>query len=411
MSFRALCEQRVAETLDYARSTVPFYRSGPWATALRGADHRTLRNWPVLERQTIQAQEAEMLSRPRVRGRYFRSTSGSTGSPLRVWMDPAAAAWAWAADYHGLLWHGIQVGARALTLRPRTAGAIGEWIRNNHLVKATDLSPARLGAAVRLLERRDTTYVWGYVSAVVELAKQARLMGARTRPLAPYAKVFGEMLYPFQRQIIEEGLGARVIETYGCNETGTVAYECPAGSIHVFADHVMVEILKDGEPVPAGEMGDIVLTCTTNRTMPLIRYRVGDRGRLLPDPCLCGRPHPVLGGIEGRSGDVLLTSSGTQVHGTAALGGVLKKVHAKTPPESIRQVLFEQHDLRSWVVLVQPGPGFDDHAASVLVEGVQAVFGNDCTVTVTQVPAIPREPSGKFRFYRTVRASPGGVAD
>jgi phenylacetate-CoA ligase len=410
MSFRALCEQRVVETLEYARSTVPLYRSGSWAAAFRGADHRDLRTWPVLERQTIQAHEAEMLAQREVRGRYFRSTSGSTGSPLRVWMDPAAAAWAWAADYHGLLWHGIQVGARALTLRPQTAGAIGEWIRNNRLVTATDLSPARLEAAVRDLERRDTTYVWGYVSAVVELAEQARLMGARSRPLVPYAKVFGEMLYPFQRRIIEEGLGARVIETYGCNETGTVAYECPAGSIHVFADHVTVEILKDGEPVRPGEMGDIVLTCTTNRTMPLIRYRVGDRGRLLPDPCSCGRPHPVLEGIEGRSGDVLLTSSGTQVHGTAALGGVLKKVHATTPPESIRQVLFEQHDPRTWIVLVQPGPGFEDQAAAVLVEGVQAVFGNQCTVTVKQVPVIPREPSGKFRFYRTANSNPHGVA-
>jgi phenylacetate-CoA ligase len=183
-----------------------------------------------------------------------------------------------------------------------------------------------------------------------------------------------------------------------------VAYECPAGSIHVFADHVEVEILQDGEPVRPGDIGDIVLTCTTNRTMPLIRYRVGDRGRLLPDPCSCGRPHPVLHGIEGRSGDLLLTSSGTQVHGTAALGGVLKKVHAKTPAESIQQVLFEQHDLRTWTILVQPGPGFDDHASAALVEGVKSVFGSECAVTVKQVPAIPREPSGKFRFYRTARA-------
>ena len=410
MSFRALRERRLAETLEYARCKVPLYQTGAWAAAFRGNDFRNLRAWPVLERQTIQAHEAEMLAQPPVRGRYFRSTSGSTGNPLRVWMDPAAAAWAWAADYHGLLWHGIQVGARALTLRPRTAGAVGEWIRNNHLVAATDLSPSRLAAAVRFLARGDTTYVWGYVSAVVELAKSARRMDVRSRPLVPFAKVFGEMLYPFQRQIIEEGLGARVIETYGCNETGTVAYECPAGAIHVFADHVEVEILKDGEPVAPGEMGDIVLTCTTNRTMPLIRYRVGDRGRLLPDPCSCGRPQPVLDGIEGRSGDLLLTSSGTQVHGTAALGGVLKKIHAKTPPESIQQVLFEQHDLRTWIVLVQPGPGFDDNAAEALVEGVKGVFGNECAVTVKQVPAIPREPSGKFRFYRNVRSSAGGLA-
>lgn len=103
--------------------------------------------------------------------------------------------------------------------------------------------------------------------------------------------MFGELIHDFQRHEIEQGLGARVIETYGCSETGTVGYECPAGSVHIFAEHVEVEILRNGKPARPGEAGDIVLTCTTNRVMPLIRYRVGDRGRLSPDPCRCGRPH------------------------------------------------------------------------------------------------------------------------
>ncbi|MBA3759297.1 MAG: phenylacetate--CoA ligase family protein [Gemmatimonadales bacterium] len=407
-AFQLLRAERLAKTLEYARNRVPLYRSGNWANVLRNGDARQLRSWPLLDRQTIQTHGADMLAQPTPRGYYFRSTSGSTGTPLRVAMDPSAAAWAWAADYHGLLWHGIRVGDLALTLRPRTAGPIGEWIRNNHLVPATDLSPGRLTAAVRFLERARPAYVWGYVSAVVELARHARLLGGGAAPLVPFAKVFGEMLYPFQRELIEEGLGARVIETYGCNETGTVAYECPAGSIHVFAEHVEVEIVNNGEPAAPGEMGEILLTCTTNRTMPLIRYRVGDRGRLLPDPCSCGRPHPVLDGIEGRSGDVLLTASGVQVHGTAALGGLLKKVHARAPADAIRQVRFEQHDPRTWTVLVQPGPGFGDLVAAAIIDGVRSVFGQECRVTVQPVQEIPREPSGKIRFYRTVDESQAG---
>ncbi len=404
-AFQLLRAERLAQTLDYARTRVPMYRSGAWNAAFQRGDARELRSWPVLERDVIQTHEMEMLAQPTPRGLFFRGTSGSTGTPLRVGMDPSAAAWAWAADYQGLLWHGIRVGARALTMRPRTAGPVGEWIRNNHLVPATDLSPGRLTEAVRFMERNPTTYVWGYVSAVVELARHARLINSGSRPLVPFAKVFGEMLYPFQRELIEQGLGARVIETYGCNETGTVGYECPAGSLHVFSEHVEVEILKDGEPAQPGEMGEIVLTCTTNRAMPLIRYRVGDRGRLSPDPCPCGRAHPILSGIEGRTGDLLLTASGAQVHGTAALGGLLKKVHAKAPAGSIRQILFEQHDALTWTVMVEPGPGFSDLVASDLVYGVRSVFGEQCGVTVKPVQVIPREPSGKFRFYRTAKSS------
>ncbi len=127
-----------------------------------------------------------------------------------------------------------------------------------------------------------------------------------------------------------------------------------------------MEVLIDGQPARPGDMGDIALTCTTNRVMPLIRYRVGDRGRLSPDPCSCGLPHPVLCDIQGRVGDVLLTAAGGRVHGTAVLGGLLKKVHAKGPSTAIGQILFEQHDSRTWTVLVQPGPGFGDEVWQTL---------------------------------------------
>ena len=182
-----------------------------------------------------------------------------------------------ATDYRGLLWHGIPVGARSMLVSRQREGTLAEWIRNRRHLLTGDLSSARLTEAVKYLQTARPTYVSGYVSAVAELARHAKLVAARgARSLVPFVKVFGEMLHDFEREEIERGLGARVIETYGCSETGTVGYECPAGSLHVFAEHVEVEILRDGMRVETGEAGDIVLTCTTNRVMPLIRYRVGD---------------------------------------------------------------------------------------------------------------------------------------
>ncbi|MBA3521238.1 MAG: phenylacetate--CoA ligase family protein [Gemmatimonadales bacterium] len=403
-AFHRLRAERLAGTLEYTSSRVPFYRSGPGRVAWRGGNAGDLQSWPVLERATIQAHSAELLAEPTPPGHYLRRTSGSSGSALGVAMDADAASWAWATDYRGLLWHGISVGARCIRLIHKREGRLAEWVRNLRPLHTDDLSVERLQAGVRYMQTARPVYVSGYVAAVTELARYARASAPDApRPLVPFAKVLGEMLHPFQRQEIEQGLGARVIETYGCNETGTVGFECPAGSLHVFAEHVEVEILKDGEPVEPGEMGDIALTCTTNRVMPLIRYRVGDRGRLSPDPCSCGRPHPVLAGIEGRVGDLMLTSAGVPVHG-AALGHVLKEVIAKSPPGAVGRVIFEQHDRRSWTVLVQAGPGFGDGTAAMLTEGVKAIFGNDCQVALKQVPEIPGEPSGKFRFYRMAGA-------
>lgn len=401
-AFQRLRAERLAQTLNYAMERVPLYRSELWRQAFRGGRSRELRAWPLLEREVVRDRGSELLAQPTPGGHYFRLTSGSTGKPLGVGMDPDAAAWAWANDYRGLSWHGIRVGAQCLSFRGTYESPFKEWIRNHKAMGAANLSEARLTQGVRYLQTCQRSYVWGYVSAIVDLARQARKIApAAGGPLVPFAKVYGEMLYPFQRQEIQDGLGARVIQTYGCNETGTVGYECAAGSLHVFAEHVEVEVLIDGQPARPGDMGDIALTCTTNRVMPLIRYRVGDRGRLSPDPCSCGLPHPVLCDIQGRVGDVLLTAAGGRVHGTAVLGGLLKKVHAKGPSTAIGQILFEQHDSRTWTVLVQPGPGFGDGVVADLASSVRSVFGEQCTVVVKPVSEIPREPSGKFRFYRT----------
>jgi phenylacetate-CoA ligase len=399
-AFQRLRAERLAQTLSYARERVPLYRSHQ---ELRQGNGLELSAWPVLERETVQSRAPELLAQPVPHGHFFRLTSGSTGTPLGVAMDPSAAAWAWASDLRGLLWHGIGVGARCLSLRGSYEPVLIERLRNHMAIGAADLSEPRLTKAVRFLQRARPTFVWGFVSAVVELARHAqRTTRASERPVVPFAKVHGEMLYPGQRREIEEGLGARVIETYGCNEMGTVAYECPSGSLHVFSEHVEVEILNDGVPAGPGDTGEIVLTCTTNRVMPLVRYRVGDRGRFSPDPCRCGLPHPVICGIEGRVSDVLLTTTGARLHGTAVLGGLLKHLHAKAPT-AIRQVRFEQHDQHTWTVLVQPGTGFGDAVATELVNSVKSFFGQDCRVRVQLVSHIPREASGKFRFYRVIQ--------
>jgi phenylacetate-CoA ligase len=109
----------------------------------------------------------------------------------------------------------------------------------------------------------------------------------------------------------------------------------------------------------------------------------------------------VLADVEGRSGDLLVTASGRRVHGTAALGAVLKHAAPLLSPKALARVLFVQEDQRSWRVLVQPGSTFGDEDASRLIESLRETFGAECRVAVELVPEIPREPSGKFRFYRS----------
>jgi len=113
------------------------------------------------------------------------------------------------------------------------------------------------------------------------------------------------------RKEIEKNLPIKAINIYGLSEIigPGVATECLEQSgLHIYDDHFYPEIInpKTGEPVADGEQGELVITTLTKKGIPLIRYRTHDLTRLLTDPCKCGRTHPKIDRIMGRSDDMLI---------------------------------------------------------------------------------------------------------
>ena len=95
---------------------------------------------------------------------------------------------------------------------------------------------------------------------------------------------------------------ASVHSTYASSECITSFCECTAcRGGHLHPDLAIVEILDDdNRPLPPGRVGEIVLTPLAIQGMPLIRFKTGDVGFLLTEPCACGRLSPRLGPILGR---------------------------------------------------------------------------------------------------------------
>ncbi len=113
------------------------------------------------------------------------------------------------------------------------------------------------------------------------------------------------------RRGIEEHLHVTTWQHYGLSEVPgpAVAYECDGHEgLHVSEDHFLVEVLdpKTQEPVPDGESGELVLTSLTIQAFPLIRFRTGDRVRLLPEGCPCGRTLRRLEWLPDRVDDLLV---------------------------------------------------------------------------------------------------------
>ena len=114
-----------------------------------------------------------------------------------------------------------------------------------------------------------------------------------------------------QRKRIEQLLGVKAYNCFGMSEMNGpgVAFECPEqNGLHIWEDYVIPEIINPNtlEPVPEGEIGELVLTTINREAMPLLRYRTRDLTRFIPGECPCGRTHRRLARFVGRSDDMII---------------------------------------------------------------------------------------------------------
>ena len=119
----------------------------------------------------------------------------------------------------------------------------------------------------------------------------------------------GEPWSETMRQKLQERTGVRVHNCYGASEFyGPMFLECEKQcGLHIWADLCYMEILdKNGDPCAEGERGEIVVTMLQKEAFPLIRYKIGDVSALTWEKCECGRTHPRLMRISGRTDDMLV---------------------------------------------------------------------------------------------------------
>ena len=114
-----------------------------------------------------------------------------------------------------------------------------------------------------------------------------------------------------QRKRIEQLLGVKAYNCFGMSEMNGpgVAFECPEqNGLHIWEDYVIPEIINPTtlDPVPEGEIGELVLTTINCEAMPLLRYRTRDLTRFIPGECPCGRTHRRLARFVGRSDDMII---------------------------------------------------------------------------------------------------------
>lgn len=404
-------EHELGKLLLHARTQVPYYRDY-WDQQTRAGRPagawETLANWPILDKSIIRNNFERLVADTRASEKTsVDMTSGTTGQPVRL-VNSRSAARRWYALCEARLryWHGLGREDRWANFGGKVIVPVAQtkppfWVWSSALkqlyLSPYHLSPQNLDYYLDALRDHQVKYILGLSSALKILAQRLIETG-RDDVRLQLILTSSEQLTRSQRQTIAAGFRCPVRETYGTSEYAIGASECEHGSMHLWPDVGMYELLRGGEVVESGT-GDLLTTSFINPVMPLIRYKLGDRVTLLSSSagggaaaasgCACGRTLPLLGAIEGRSGDVLIAADGREVSPANT-----ETIFDIDVPFAETQIC--QKDIGSFEVRYVPnGPVRDEHLESLSARMKQR-FG-EVRIDFCEMTAIPRGPNGKFR--------------
>jgi len=165
---------------------------------------------------------------------------------------------------------------------------------------------------VMIMQDYRTTALCCTPSYALHLADTMEEMGVNPNALHLKRGLFGaEAWSEAMREEIQERLKITATDNYGISEVmgPGVAGECLVRQgLHVNEDHFLFEIVhpETGEPVPDGEVGELVITTLTKEAFPMVRFRTGDLTRMIAEPCSCGRTFRRIARIIGRTDDMLI---------------------------------------------------------------------------------------------------------
>lgn len=337
-----------------------------------------------------------------VRGGAHRyNTGGSSGEPLIFHYGRLRQASDAAGRMRARRWWGVDVGDREVYLwgapvelsKTDRIKTLRDRLINQLVLNAFDMSPVQMDSYLQAITAWRPRCIYGYASSVALLAAHAVAKGSNMRfPELRVVCTTGEPLYPHQRELIERSFGAPAANEFGSRDVGFTAHETPQGQLLLLSENIILEVLgPDDRPVPAGDIGEAVVTALTSEAQPFIRYRTGDMVRLSRTDTQGGRGLHALEEVVGRQTDFVVRADGTIMHALAIIY-ILRAV------EGIEQFKCIQLTPEAMEVLVVPNERWSDTSSQAVVEGLRARLGSALRVEIKLQDVISPEASGKYRY-------------
>lgn len=179
---------------------------------------------------------------------------------------------------------------------------------------AVPMGPGNTDKQLQMMIDLKSTVLTATSSYALLLAEEIDKRGLKDKIYLKKGVFGSERWSEKKREYIREKLDIELYDIYGLTEIygPGIGINCDKqGGMHYWDDYIYIEIIdpKTGEPLPDGEEGEIVITTLVKEGAPLLRFRTHDISRIIPGECPCGRKHPRLDIIKGRSDDMF------KVHG------------------------------------------------------------------------------------------------
>jgi len=398
-------QKRLRAILLHAYNNVPYYHNLFKKTNLKPSTvaFSDLQKFPILTKEDIRKNLEDLKAKNYTEHQMIPSaTGGSTGEPMKFYIDREWEAWNGAAAYREWGWAGYHIGDKMtyvwsspydVSLQQKLKNKLYNLLQRIIYLDALNLTEENLNNYVKTLNKYKPKIVNAYASAIYLMAEYLKKNNITTiRPEAILTSC--ETLIDNQRAVIEEAFGCEVFDYYSGRETTFHAGECPEHSgYHMAIENAVVEFIKNNEHVSPGESGKIIITDLSNYAMPFIRYEIGDLGTPSDEHCPCGRNLPLIKQIQGRIRDIVTTQNGHYI--TGAFFSTLF-YDDKGNTKGVKQFQFIQKTKNHAILKIVKGNDFSQTELEKIIKKIREKCEN-MDIEIIFVDSIPLTKSGKYR--------------
>lgn len=391
----AIQTKKFQKLIAHVYHYVPYYGEVMKKKNLRPEDIKNINDikfLPVITKKQIRENPKLFISKDVDKRRVIKAfTGGSTGEPLRYFRDWDTLISTEAAYLRGTSWAQYRIGDNYIDFMspgwPSKLGIIRGRMLNKYYFPAF-AKDNELMSYVQKIIKISPFCVTGYPSNLYRIANIFNSNGLND---IRFEVIFstGEMLYNYQREFLEKIFRGNVFDYYGCNEVGSIAFECEYHRKHISEERLFVET-TDSKGQVTNSLGELTITDFDNYAMPFIRYKSSDVGVITNTVCECKRGLKTISRLEGRAQDFLKTLDGNHV----------PAIFFPTRFRNLRgidQYQIIQSDINNITIKIVKNINFSLKEIDEIKKEIKKMIGNTININIEECNYIPLTKRGKMR--------------